>query len=63
MNRALAFALLAGSALGLPADAGTLRVATFDVGMSRDGPGVLVHELETGPEPATLAGGDPGSAA
>ena len=35
--------------------ADTLRIAAFDVGMSRDGPGLLVHELEGSPEPSTLA--------
>jgi hypothetical protein len=38
-----------------PAAADTLRVATFDVGMSRDGPGLLLHELEGSPDPAALA--------
>ena len=49
--------LLAGALLaGLPAAAAErLRVASFDVGMSRDGPGLLVHELEAAPEPSTLA--------
>ena len=35
--------------------ADALRIAAFDVGMSRDGPGLLVHELEGSPEPSTLA--------
>jgi hypothetical protein len=49
--------LLAGALLAaLPAAAAErLRVATFDVGMSRDGPGLLVQELEGSLETATLA--------
>ena len=49
--------LLTAALLSAPpaAAAERLRVAAFDVGMSRDGPGVLVHELEGAPEPAALA--------
>ena len=49
--------LLTAALLSAPpaAAAERLRVAAFDLGMSRDGPGVLVHELEGAPEPAALA--------
>jgi hypothetical protein len=51
--------IIAGALLlAVPAAADTLRVATFDVGMSRHGPGLLVHELEGSPDPATLAAAD-----
>ena len=33
----------------------TIRIATYDLGMGGDGPGLLAHELETGPEPQSLA--------
>jgi hypothetical protein len=33
-----------------PASAGTLRVATYDVGLTRDGPGLLLAELSRPPE-------------
>jgi hypothetical protein len=36
--------------LPLVAAAETVRVATYNVGLARDGPGLLLHELETGPE-------------
>lgn len=47
----LALALLAAP----PAAAETLRVATYDVGLTRDGPGLLLAELGAPPE-GTLAG-------
>lgn len=47
---ALPLALASAAAAGE-----TLRIATYDVAMSRDGPGLLVHELEAAPEPATRA--------
>ena len=49
--------LLALAMLAAPAatTAGTLRVASYDAGLTRDGPGLLVHELETGPGPQALA--------
>ena len=53
--RTLILSLAALLVLAAMAEAGTLRVATFDVGMSREGPGLLLHELETVPEPSTLA--------
>ncbi len=46
--RRLALALLL---LAAPASAGTLRVAAWDVGLSRDGPGLLLAELR-GSKPA-----------
>jgi hypothetical protein len=54
MLRALlvTFLLIAGPSA---AGAGTLRIATYDVGLSRDGPGLLLAELEGEPEPQTLA--------
>ena len=54
MRPCLALAFLTALA-ACPAPAATLRVATYDVGMSRDGPGLLLHELAGEPEPATLA--------
>lgn len=47
---ALVLALLAS-----PAMAGTLRVATWDVGLSRDGPGLLLAELRKAPTPQVAA--------
>jgi hypothetical protein len=35
----------------LPAAAGTLRIATYNVDLSRDGPGVLLHDLGREPDP------------
>ena len=48
-------ALLLALAFAAPATAGTLRVATYDVGMTRDGPGLLLHELESEPTTRILA--------
>lgn len=36
--------------LAAPAQAGTLRIATYDVGLTRDGPGLLLAELGRPPE-------------
>jgi hypothetical protein len=47
--------LLALLLISAPAAAETLRVATYDVGLARDGAGVLLAELAEPPEPA-LAG-------
>ena len=47
MRRLLLLALLLAAA---PASAGTLRVATYDVGLTRDGPGLLLAELGEPPE-------------
>lgn len=57
MLRALLLALALALALSVaaPAAAGTLRVATYDAGLSRDGPGLLLHELTTGPSPQAAA--------
>lgn len=53
---ALAPAVALAVALAVaPASAGTLRVATYDVGLTRDGPGLLLAELGRPPEGA-LAG-------
>ena len=41
--------------LAAPATAGTLRVATYDVGLTREGAGVLLSDLGRAPDPA-LAG-------
>ncbi len=41
--------LAAALVFAAPGAAETLRVATFDVELSRDGPGVLLHELTTKP--------------
>lgn len=42
-------------ALAAPAAAETLRVATYDVGLSRDGAGVLLRDLERATEPDVAA--------
>ncbi len=49
--------LVAGALLApLGAAAGErLRVATYDVGLSRDGPGLLLHDLRGEPEPEVAA--------
>jgi hypothetical protein len=54
MLRPVALALLA-SLLAAPTRADGLRIATYDVGLARDGPGLLLHELATEPKPATRA--------
>lgn len=41
--------------LALPGRAEVLRVATFDVGLERDGPGLLVSELASRPTPQAQA--------
>ena len=42
--------------LGLaPAAAETVRVATYDVGLSREGPGLLLHDLGRDPDPDLAA--------
>jgi hypothetical protein len=51
-SRLIAACLLAVAADAAHAD--TLRVATYNVDLSRDGPGVLLHELTTDPEPKAL---------
>src|SRR5688500_11329691 len=50
LKLALAAAVLAGSAR-----AETIRVATWSVDLSRDGPGLLLHELGQEPEPPLAA--------
>jgi len=55
MTRSAILAGLFVALMPLAAAADTLRVATFDVGMSRDGPGLLLHELQGEPEAATRA--------
>lgn len=50
----LALMLIVLSAMG-PAWAGTLRVAVWDVGLSRDGPGLLLAELAKEPGPQAAA--------
>lgn len=47
-------ALLAAT-LAAPAAAASLRIASYDAGLARDGPGLLYHELTTGPAADTLA--------
>ena len=47
--------LLAFLLCAAPAGADTLRVATFNVDLARDGPGLLLHELTTEPEARALA--------
>jgi hypothetical protein len=42
-------------ALASPAAAETLRVASYDVWLTRSGPGLLLQELTTGPGPETQA--------
>ena len=39
----------------VPAAADTIRVATWNVDLARDGPGLLLHELERGPKPQLAA--------
>lgn len=51
----LALLLAAFLPLAAPAAAETLRVATFDVELSRDGPGVLLAELTGKPKPRAQA--------
>ena len=48
---ALALALLPA----VPAAADAIRVATWNVDLARDGPGLLLHELERGPKPQLAA--------
>lgn len=50
MIRAWLLSLLLATA-GLPAAALGLRVATYDVDLGRDGPGLLLHELGQEPKP------------
>ena len=50
MIRALLLLLLAG-----PAEAGTLRVATYNVDLGREGPGLLLQELTSEPGPRAEA--------
>lgn len=57
MIAALARSAFAALLLAAPAEAGTLRIATFDAGLARDGAGVLLHDLsEPGPAIAAAAG-------
>ncbi len=51
MIRALILAVF----LALPAAAETVRVATYNVDLGREGPGLLLHELTTKPGPRALA--------
>ena len=53
--RRLALALTLAFGLSAPSAAETLRIATYDVGLTRDGPGLLLAELAAPPEGA-LAG-------
>ena len=53
--RRLALALTLAFGLSGPSAAETLRIATYDVGLTRDGPGLLLAELAAPPEGA-LAG-------
>lgn len=48
-------ALILAAFLTLPAAAGTVRVATYNVDLGREGPGLLLHELTTKPGPRALA--------
>lgn len=50
MCRLLALLLALLPALAAPAAADTLRVATYDVGLTREGPGLLLAELSDAPE-------------
>ena len=52
MRGAVAAALLA---LALPAQADPLRVATFNAELSRDGPGLLLRDLQRGTDPQIAA--------
>lgn len=48
-------ALLAMALGCAPGAAQTLRVATYNVGLSRDGPGLLLHDLGRDPDPGLTA--------
>lgn len=48
-------ALILAACLAVPAAAGTLRVATYNVDLGREAPGLLLHELRTGPGPKAMA--------
>ena len=49
------WALILAVVLALPAAAETVRVATYNVDLGREGPGLLLHELTTKPGPRALA--------
>jgi hypothetical protein len=55
MPAALALMALLLAAAAAPAAAETLRVATYNVDLSRDGPGLLLQELAEEPGPRALA--------
>jgi hypothetical protein len=55
MLGATARCALAAALLAAPAAAETLRVATWSAGLSREGPGLLLHELDGGPKPQLAA--------
>lgn len=51
MVRAFLFAIL----LSVPAGAETLRIATWNVGLDRKGPGLLVQDIVRGEDPQIAA--------
>jgi len=55
MRRPPILAAILLALLAAPAAAQTLRVATFNAELARDGPGVLLHELRTKPKERALS--------